>query len=113
MRRFVFMVLLVWPFLLPPGICAHSLDLGDWFGDESSNPPADSHDEDHHGDCAGVQKAFLSRTTPDAADARIANVAPLVFSPPSFLSESVPAEREIEPFPGGGPVYILVCALLI
>jgi hypothetical protein len=116
MCRFLFVLLLVWPFLLPPGICACSLTEADWFSDDTSTTPTDSHDEDGHGDhcddCPGAKKLFLSRTTPETADALTSFVAPLIVSAPSAIPESVPTDcQSTLPF-RSGPFYILLCSLL-
>ncbi len=114
MLRLLFVILLVWPFLLPPGICACSLTEADWFSDDSASAPTDSHDEaDHDADCPGAKKTFVTRTTPDVADALSSVVVLPTFSLPFPSAESVSADCNPDHLPRSEPFYILLCALLI
>jgi hypothetical protein len=110
MRRFLFLLILVWPFTLPPGVCGCCL------ADHLLFDPVHSHpdDPDHDCDCPGPAKLFVG-SSPHSSLTGSGFASG--FIPPEDRPSATglligSSESTSDPIMVSAPLFVVHCALL-
>jgi len=113
MFRLLLLILLAWPFLLPPGMCAVCCNEYLLHADDDDSSSNDDDDHSTHGQ--GTAKVFLTRSSPDPT--RSCTFGVTVCLAPTLLDSHTSIQSltngALSPNTEDMPLFLTHCALLI